>query len=156
MFDLIGGHMFEFILLFTMVALAISNLTDVLANSEPLGWFRTRFQAFFPALAKLATCRLCQSFWICCIIAWFAPDVKWLSVPLPFVCKWLVTWFSLHYVVVVLNEFQERYVNQAPMNVYVTLNSLRPSGDGEGAADGGQGGVVAKGGEDDLVAPGGQ
>ena len=96
--------MFEFILL----ALAIENLSDILVNVD-IAWME-KTRAWFekvPYIGKLARCRYCQMLWLAVLFCLVVPPV------------WMVMALALHRVGQLISEFYERYLNRAPLNIYV-------------------------------------
>jgi hypothetical protein len=98
----------SFALLFALLAMAISNLSDMLTMADlferPREWFFTTF----PRVGKLAICKYCQSWWMAGaasfgLVLWAWPATLniplWASIP--------VCWFALHFAARTLHKLDD-------------------------------------------------
>jgi hypothetical protein len=113
------------LLLFVLFVLAIDNITDIVSTVELLKPMREKFKAKFPGFAKLAECRYCQSFWLSGLVSAVCP----LAFPIMsklfgdsiviWVTAWVVSWFAIHRAAQFTREFMDRYLNRAPMSLFI-------------------------------------
>ena len=107
---------------------AIDNLSDMITYLDLFNKPRTWFQNKFPKLGKLATCRLCQTFWLSGFMSiWFFME----QIPLPI--QFIVFWLALHRIILFVEEFGERYFNRAPSSLFVTIKKEEDSTDDKGS-----------------------
>lgn len=90
-----------------LIALAVENLADILVNIDLLENTRARFEVTFPKFKKLARCKYCQMFWLSAI---------YFSLGVPIL---VVNCFAVHRIAQFFNEFFRRYLNDAPINIFV-------------------------------------
>lgn len=94
-------------LTFILTVLAIDNLADILTNVDLLEWLRLWIEKNFPKAGKIARCKYCQMFWLALACALFAPPA------------WLIYCLALHRVAQFSSELYDRYINRAPMHLYI-------------------------------------
>jgi hypothetical protein len=95
---------------------AIDNLSDMITYLDLFDKPRTWFQNKFPKLGKLVTCRLCQSMWLSGFMSiWFFTE------QIPLTIQFIVFWLALHRIILFVEEFGERYFNQVPSSLFVTI-----------------------------------
>jgi hypothetical protein len=68
---------------------------------------RSGFWDAFPLLNKLAGCKFCEMFWLTGLF---------LLLPMPLL---VTTWLAIHRLAQFLSEFLERYLNRAPLSVFI-------------------------------------
>lgn len=118
--------------LFVLLVLAIDNITDIVSTVDLLAPAREWFKAKFPKFGKIAECRYCQSLWLSAIATGFCPvaypalshyfgdtAVIWLI-------GWLASWFATHRTIQFTREFMDRYLNRAPLNVFLQAEEPVP------------------------------
>lgn len=115
--------MLEFVLLFLLVAMAISNFSDILATVDLLDRPRDWFVSRLPRLGKLATCKYCQSWWMSAasspfLVMWAWPSglqvPLWASIP--------VCWVALHFVAKTLHCVDDGIPVVFPKGLFVLGN----------------------------------
>lgn len=102
---------------FMLAVLAIENTADILSGVDLLQGARQWFSSEFPKIGKLATCKYCQMLWL---------SLMFFCVWMPPAC--LLTALAAHRLATLASEFYDRYLNRAPLSVYVQ----RPSDQGSG------------------------
>lgn len=99
--------------LIVLHALAISDIVAILVQINLLDSPRNWLKANYPrSLGKLSECQFCQSFWLAGLDVFFGCPT------------WIVVWFALHRVILLTNEFCDRYLNRAPLTIF---NLSQPS-----------------------------
>ena len=91
-----------------LYVLAIENFSDILVNVDLLEFFRAWFESKIPKVGKIVRCKYCQIFWMALAVSYFT---------VPF---WLIYALAMHRLAFIFSEFAERYINQAPWNVFVS------------------------------------
>lgn len=114
----------EHLLIFILLALAIERFTDLTTTLDLLEGCRSRFARRFPRFGKLAGCKFCQSFWASLVVGWTCPYPllsSLFSAPLAaLVFKSVVLWLSLFGMALLLDEFLDRYLNRAPLSIFLS------------------------------------
>ena len=72
-----------------------------------------------PRLAKLSECKYCLGFWIS-----GATALVLSTLGLCVVLKVAILWLGLHRVATFLDEFMERYLNRAPLSVFLARREM--------------------------------
>ena len=103
---------------YLLLILAIENLSDILVKVDLLQGCRDWFKKNFPKIGKLAECKYCQMFWM---------SLFCFCVAMPPSC--LILALSAHRLATLVSEFYDRYMNQAPLNVYVQQATVSQEAD---------------------------
>lgn len=109
------------VLAYFMLAFAIERLTEVTTHLDLLEGMRSRIKRMFPRIGILAECKFCQTFWLSMVAGWTMsfPVISCLF-PDPivgYVAKSMVLWFSCWGLALVMDEYMDRYLNRAPLDV---------------------------------------
>ena len=100
---------------FILTIFALVDISDVITSID-IGWFNV-FRVWFSKLriGKLIHCQSCQLFWLSLIVSLLA-----LLLPTyPLILKIVVLWLALHKLTLIFQQFCERYVGGAPLNIFV-------------------------------------
>ena len=116
--------MFEFGFIFILSVFAINNITNILTTVDLLESSRIKFQTKFPKIGKLAVCCYCQSFWLSMIVSGLMTVLAWPCPSIPFYIGWVLTWFCMHRIIELVDQFYQRYLNQAPVTVFATVRHV--------------------------------
>lgn len=121
----------EYFFLFLMTTLAIERLTEITTTVDSLECLRAFWEKMFPKVQLLATCKFCQTFWLSGIIGIITPFslIQGLAFNLfiGFILKSFILWLSLWGMALIWSEFMDRYLNRAPINLFV----MKPTDDQE-------------------------
>lgn len=144
--------MLEFIVLFACLVVAINNLTSILTTvdllEQPRLWLGLRLGRF----AKIVQCKYCQSFWLSGLSTLFVTNISY-AVSLNFWIGWGITWFALHRAIEIFDQWATKAINDAPINIYGTVNVVKPLRDSEGTGLADSLGSSDSSDSDDVVYP---
>ena len=111
-----------YVLFYLLGILAVEDAARILTTVDLLERPRNWFQSKFPKIGKLATCRLCQSFWMSLAFGLAYPVGPFLLVfpeALALPAKVLLIWLSSHGLATLWAEGVDRYLNRAPDSKFV-------------------------------------
>lgn len=118
-----------------LTVLAVENLAEILLTKvslkECLAWFgksypktaaffeelRAGFWDAFPTLKKMSECKYCLSWWIALFVSYWI-----VCPPMPLMIQWPITALAIHRLITLLAEFFDRYLNRAPLSVWMIPN----------------------------------
>lgn len=106
-----------------LVAVAIERYCEILTSVDFLEPIRARWERWLPWVGKLATCKYCQCFWMSAAAAYFLPfpliELLFTTAACAFWTKFAVMLPAYWMMSLVIGEFMERYMNRAPMSVFL-------------------------------------
>jgi hypothetical protein len=130
--------MLEFLFLFAILALAVANLSNLLTTVDLLECPRKWFERNFPRLAKLATCQLCQSFWMSGASSVFLSLWAWegFSGWVPIWARIPVVWLAIHLAARMIHLVVDGVPIRTPVGLYamVSIQKDDPPRDAPGSA----------------------
>lgn len=121
--------MLYFAMVYVLAAAAISNMTIIMAESDPLESTRLWLQARLPKISKLFECKYCLSFWLSGLAGLLS--IIYVPIGLPDWLQWSIVWYSMHFVVFFMHNVYDRTANDAPTALYVMTKKMDSSDDGE-------------------------
>jgi len=111
-----------YVLIYLLGVVSIENLARKMTTVDLLERPRNWFKAAFPRLGKLATCRLCQGFWMSMmfgIIYPVGPFMELFNGWAAWAVKVPLIWLSVNGFVDILAEAVDRYLNRAPSSNFL-------------------------------------
>jgi hypothetical protein len=103
------------VLLIILLPFAIENAADILATVDLLDGFREWFKFKFRKIGKVVECKYCLGFWLSGVAG-----VTLVAFGFCAAIQVAILWLGLHRVVTLLDEFTERYMNRAPLSVFLS------------------------------------
>lgn len=112
----------SYVLVYILGVLAVENLATLLSTVDLLDRPRKWLNNKSPVAGKLASCRLCQSFWLSLAFSLaypMGPFVDFFGERYGAIAGTLLVWLSAHGLAVMWAEFRDRYLNRAPDTKFV-------------------------------------